>query len=80
MLTEDRGPVQPAYNPYFFSLFFQSEQYFSLTKNQKKQCFNLFFSTSDGAIVYLRPQNSVVGRAGGSEPCPLKAMLKSTLR
>jgi hypothetical protein len=26
--------VHPAYNPYFFSLFFQLEQCFSLTTNQ----------------------------------------------
>jgi hypothetical protein len=29
-----RGPVHSAYNPRLFSLFFQSEQYFSLTTNQ----------------------------------------------
>jgi hypothetical protein len=28
------GPVHSAYNPSFFSLFFQSEQYFSLIINQ----------------------------------------------
>jgi hypothetical protein len=34
------GPVHLAYNPSLFSLFFQPEQYFSLTKNQP----TVFFS------------------------------------
>ena len=34
----------------FFSLFFQPEQYFSLTTNQSEQCFGLFFQRSERAI------------------------------
>ena len=39
----------------FFSLFFQSEHRFSLTTNQSKQCFGLFFQRNErGHICYKR--------------------------
>jgi hypothetical protein len=42
----DVGPVNLAYNPYFFSLFFQSKQYFSLTTNQPIMLCSRLISTA----------------------------------
>ena len=54
-------------------MFFQSEQYFSLTTSQREQCFGLFFQRSEwGKSIICKNlrqtnKNTGVGRGGGED-------------